>query len=77
MINSNKHHQSSHHASHLVRTLLLLPVAGVFLMCSSCKDDVPVRPTYTDTKPVGDGLAVIGFSVVGAAVVIVLGKLLR
>ena len=64
-----------------ISILLLLPVAGVFLALSSCKDDEVNKHTppvaITDTKPVGEGLAVIGFAIVGAAVVIVLGRLLR
>ncbi len=82
MIHSNKHHLSSRRlARHRLKKLLLLPVAGLFLALSSCNDDEgnkhapPV--TVTDTKPVGDGLAVIGFAMVGASVVIVLGRLLR
>jgi hypothetical protein len=30
----------------------------------------------TDTSPVGDGLKVIGFAMLGAAVVVVLGRML-
>jgi hypothetical protein len=33
--------------------------------------------TVTDTKPVGEGLTVVGFAIVGAAVVVVLGRMLR
>jgi hypothetical protein len=32
--------------------------------------------TVTDTEPVGDGLKVIGFAMLGAAVVVVLGRML-
>lgn len=81
MIHSNKHHLSPHHnASHRLKKLLLLPVAGVILAISSCNGDEAKHTSsvsVTDTKPVGDGLAVIGFAIVGAAVVIVLGRLLR
>ena len=31
----------------------------------------------TDTAPVGDGLKVIGFAMLGAACVVVLGRLIR
>lgn len=48
---------------------------------NSCNDkDTAKQPppvTVTDNKAVGDGLAVIGFAMVGASVVIVLGRLLR
>jgi hypothetical protein len=81
MINSNKHHLSSRRpATHRLKKLLLLPVAGVILALSSCNgDEAKHAPpvTVTDTEPVGDGLAVIGFAIVGAAVVVVLGRLLR
>jgi hypothetical protein len=54
-------------------------MAGIFMALSSCKEDTPAPPAayITDTEPVGNGLAVIGFAIVGAAVVIVLGRLLR
>ena len=80
MIHSNKHHQSFDlPATHRLRTLLLLPVAGVFLALSSCEDESSAPPPQfiVQTEPVGNGLAVIGFAMVGAAVVIVLGRLLR
>lgn len=82
MIHSNKHHLSSRRlARHRLKKLLLLPVAGVLLVLSACNDDETNKHaspvTVTDTKPVGDGLTVLGFAIVGAAVVIVLGRLLR
>lgn len=80
MIHSNKHHLSSSlTATHHLKKLLLLPMAGIFMALSSCKEDTPAPPAayITDTEPVGNGLAVIGFAIVGAAVVIVLGRLLR
>ena len=81
MIHSSKHHLSSRRpAAHSFKKLLLLPVAGVFLALSSCNEDEAKHAppvTVTDTQPVGEGLAVIGFAIVGAAVVIVLGRLLR
>ena len=70
-------HPSSPHA----KTVLLLPVAAAFMALSSCNDEHVVKPappvTVTDTKPVGEGLTVIGFAIVGATVVVVLGRLLR
>lgn len=82
MIHSNKHHLSSRRpAAHRLKKLLLLPVAGITLVLSACNDEnadkQPPPVTVTDTQPVGDGLAVLGFAIVGAAVVIVLGRLLR
>jgi hypothetical protein len=62
-----------------LKKLLLLPVAGVIFALSSCKDDTPTPPVsyVTDTAPVGAGLSVIGFSLLGAAVVGVLGRMLK
>ena len=59
--------------------VVLLPIAAAFMTLSSCKEDTPAPPAayVTDTEPVGAGLTVIGFAMVGAAVVLVLGRLLR
>jgi hypothetical protein len=61
-----------------LKPLLLLPVAGIFLACASCSDSTPKPPPppVTDTQPVGEGLKVIGFAMLGAAVVGVLGRML-
>ena len=60
--------------------ILLLPVTAAVMALSSCNEE-PAKPaphvTVTDTKPVGEGLTVIGFAIVGATVVVVLGRLLR
>jgi hypothetical protein len=61
--------------------VILLPVAAAFMALSSCNDESATKSTpqvtVTDTEPVGAGLTVIGFAIVGAAVVVVLGRLLR
>jgi hypothetical protein len=46
--------------------------------CSEAPSKPPPPPTVavTDTAPVGDGLKVIGFAMLGAAVVVVLGRML-
>ena len=64
---------------HSLKKLLLLPVAGLFMACASCSDSpsTPPPPPVTDTTPVGEGLKVIGFAMLGAAVVCVLGRLVR
>jgi hypothetical protein len=64
---------------HSLKMLLLLPVAGLFMTCASCSDSpsTPPPPPVTDTTPVGEGLKVIGFAMLGAAVVCVLGRLVR
>ncbi len=80
MIHSNKHHLSSRRpAAHRLRKLLLLPIAGTFLALSSCKEDVPAPPTayITDTAPLGEGLKVIAYAVLGVGVLGVLGKLVK
>ncbi|MGJ8724597.1 MAG: hypothetical protein ACSHYB_08575 [Roseibacillus sp.] len=62
------------------RKLILLPFLGAVLACASCSKEEPPKPTpppqITDTKPVGAGLKVIGFAMLGAAVVGVLGRML-
>lgn len=62
----------------LRRRLLLLPLAGAVLACASCKEEEPPPPPrpVTDTEPVGSGLKVIGFAMLGASVVCVLGRML-
>jgi hypothetical protein len=61
------------------KPLLLLPAAGLVFACASCAQSSPKPPPppVTDTAPVGDGLKVIGFAVLGAAVVGVLGRMLK
>jgi hypothetical protein len=65
-----------------MKSLLLLSAAGCSLALSSCSEAppeaTPSPPSFvvTDTSPVGDGLKVIGFAMLGAAVVVVLGRML-
>ena len=61
------------------KTLLLPALAACVLSGASCSqsDPSPYRPTITDTRPVGQGLKVIGFAMLGAAVVGVLGRMIR
>jgi hypothetical protein len=64
------------------RKWFLIPLAGLALVlaCASCSDSSPPKPppvTVTDTQPVGEGLKVIGYAMLGAACVIVLGRLIR
>jgi len=59
------------------RLLLLAPLAGLLLALASCTGDgLPPAP-LADTGPIGDGLKVLGYAVLGAAVVTVLGRLIR
>lgn len=79
MIHSIKNHSPTHRRGQPFLKKLLLPAAGLFLTCSSCTEAPPAPRSLpvTDTTPVGDGLKVIGFAMLGAAVVLVLGRLLR
>lgn len=56
------------------RSLLLLPFIGFALACVSCQDQ---GPPIVDVSPLGDGLKVIGYAIIGAAVLAVLGKLVK
>ena len=66
------------------RKWFLIPLAGLVLAmastsCSGGNSSSPPPPPVpvTDTEPVGEGLKVIGFAMLGAACVLVLGKLIR
>ena len=61
-----------------LRRLLLLPLAGFVLAGASCSSEpecssVPV----TDTRPVGDGLKTIAYALLGGAVVMILGAMIK
>ena len=58
---------------------LATPVVALALASCSGSDSPPPPPPplITDTRPVGEGLKLIGYAVLGAAVVTVLGKLIR
>ena len=63
---------------HPLKKLLLLPAAAFIIACASCGESTPEPPPpVTDTEPVGEGLKVIGYALLGAAVVGVLGRMLR
>lgn len=59
--------------------LTSLALAGLLLTCVSCSESKPTPPRVpvTDTAPIGAGLKVIGFAMLGAAVVGVLGRMLK
>jgi hypothetical protein len=65
------------------RPATLLPAALACACClfASCDREAPAdepEPVrVTDTEPVGDGLKVIGFALLGAAVVTAIGRLAR
>ncbi len=62
------------------RILILLTLTGLLFSLASCTKEPakkqPVVPV-TDTKPVGDGLKVIGYAMVGVSVVVVAGRLIH
>jgi hypothetical protein len=65
-----------------MRSLLLSVYLAVPLLFGACGKapkpaPPPPQPIVADVKPLGDGLEVIGFAIIGAAVVITLGRLLR
>ncbi len=80
MIRSIRNHMSLRRLKkHPMKKLLLLPAAGIVMACASCEETAPPPPAavpVTDTAPVGDGLKVIGFALLGAVVVAVLGRML-
>lgn len=55
-----------------MKTPLLLPL--LVLLLTACGEEPPPTP---DMGPVGEGLKVIGFSLIGVSVVVTLGRLLR
>lgn len=64
--------------SRRMKRSVLLALAAV-LFTASCNEE-PVKvapPPVTDVRPLGDGLKVIGFALLGASVVLTLGRLLR
>ena len=59
---------------------LALAGLALALACTSCTEPPAPEPPpvpVTDTKPVGEGLKVIGYAMLGAAVVVVLGRMIR
>jgi hypothetical protein len=67
----------------LNRKWFLIPLAGLIavLALASCSggDAPPPEPPPIEiqTEPIGSGLKLIGYALLGASVVLVLGKLIR
>ena len=62
------------------RKLVLVPAAGCVMALGSCEQShssPPPQVPITDTIPIGDGLKVIAFAVLGVGVLGVLGRLLK
>lgn len=78
----NTHHHASGYgfvARRLAKSLLLFPVMACAMAVTSCRDEAP-KPKFeitADTKPIGAGLSVIGFALLGASVVVVIGLMLK
>ncbi|RYD24367.1 MAG: hypothetical protein EOP88_00550 [Verrucomicrobiaceae bacterium] len=65
---------------HPVRNIFLTASGLLLLSLCSCERQAAAAPVpipVTDTEPVGDGLKVLGFAVLGSAVVCVLGRMIR
>jgi hypothetical protein len=80
MLRHTRNHPSPRAARpHYLKKLLLLPVAGLFMACASCSDapSKPPPPPVTDLEPIREGLAVLAYAMLGAAVVCVLGRMLK
>ena len=58
----------------VAQSLLILPVIPCALACVSCQDQ---GAPMVDTTPLGDGLKVIAYAVLGVGVLGVLGKLVK
>lgn len=80
MIYPNKLQLSSRRlVTHRLKKILLLPITGIFLALSSCNDESTAQPppVVVSMEPVGSGLSLLAFGLVGGAVVLALGKLLK
>lgn len=60
--------------SRVTKSLMILSVIGCALVSVSCQDQgAPI----VDTTPLGDGLKVIAYAILGVGVLGVLGKLVK
>ncbi|MEI6606146.1 MAG: hypothetical protein WCP35_12605 [Verrucomicrobiota bacterium] len=58
-----------------VTMLTDLPAVLLLLLLAACSS--PTGPAPIDVGPIGDGLKVIGFALLGMSVVITVGRFLR
>jgi len=63
---------SQHHVS---KSLLILPIMMCALTCVSCTEDT--SSPLVDVTPLGDGLRVLAYAILGVGVLGVLGKLVK
>jgi len=63
-------------ARRLAKSYLILPIIGCVLACASCTDDTASSP-IVDVTPLGDGLRVLAYAVLGVGALGVLGKLVK
>lgn len=60
----------------MIRHMALLSlVSALALALVACKSGQ--QPVMPDMQPVGDGLSVLGYTILGSAVVLTLGRLIR
>jgi hypothetical protein len=59
--------------------MLLVAITGAVVALASCSGGPPDPPSFpvTNTEPVGNGLKVIAYAMLGATVVVVAGRLIR
>ena len=70
----------AHRAKNIAKKALLASSAGLVLACASCAESGPSclqQVPVTDTAPIGEGLKLIGYAILGFAVLGVLGRLIR
>jgi hypothetical protein len=61
--------------------MILISLAGIAVAlslasCSSSYSD-PLPPPVTDTQPIGKGLSIIGYSILGGMLVFVFGSMVK
>ena len=66
-------------ARRVVKSMLLLSAVVCAMALASCKTDGSLGgiEVTADVTPIGQGLKVIGFSLLGASVVVVIGRMLK
>lgn len=64
-----------------MRSSLLAACLALPLLTSGCSEPLPESPSpkaaVTDTAPLGDGIKTLAYALLGASIVVTLGRLLR